>query len=65
MSFANQFLSLLRLSKEGSKLTPMVHDISEKQDQDIARIKLSTQGFGIDKLSREQIEYASDYLAGT
>ena len=33
--------------------------------QEIARIKLKTQGMGIDKLSKEQIAYSTDYLAGT
>lgn len=65
MSFANQFLSLLRLSKEGAKLSKAVHTIPEAQDQEIARVKLGTMGMKIDKLSKEQIAYATDYTAGT
>lgn len=65
MSFANQFLSLVRLAKEGKKLAPAVYDIPEEQDQDLARLKLTTLGMKIDKLTKEQIAYASDYLAGT
>jgi adenosylhomocysteinase len=65
MSFANQFLSLLRLSKEGKKLDPRVYDIPEKQDQAIAKLKLSTMGLGLDKLTKEQVAYETDYLAGT
>jgi len=65
MSFANQFLSLLRLAREGGKLSHQVHDIPVKQDQEIAKIKLSTMGISIDKLSKDQEIYATDYLAGT
>ena len=68
MSFANQFLSQLRLvnaHKKGIKLENTVHDISNEQDQDLAMLKLKTMGHGIDKLTKEQIEYASDYSAGT
>ncbi|NNF07297.1 MAG: adenosylhomocysteinase, partial [Candidatus Eisenbacteria bacterium] len=65
MSFANQFLSLLRLSKEGKKMGNEVYDIPVAQDQDIAKVKLSTMKIGLDKLTKEQIAYDSDYLAGT
>jgi adenosylhomocysteinase len=68
MSFANQFLSQLRLvnaHKKGIKLENTVHDISNEQDQDLAMLKLKTMGHGIDKLTKEQIAYASDYSAGT
>lgn len=65
MSFANQFLSLLRLSQEGGSMGRQVHDIPEKQDQEIAQLKLKTMGMGLDTLSKEQRIYATDYLAGT
>ncbi len=65
MSFANQFLSQLRLVREGEKMENGVYDIPEEQDQEIAGVKLATMGLGIDRLSEEQIRYASDYLAGT
>ena len=65
MSFANQFLSLLRLTREGQGMTAGVYDIPEKQDQEIAKIKLQTMGLGLDKLTKEQIVYATDYMAGT
>ena len=35
------------------------------KDQEIAGLKLQTMGIGIDKLTAEQISYASDYSAGT
>lgn len=68
MSFANQFMSQLRLAgydKEGILLEPEVIDIPEEQDQEIATIKLKTMGYKIDKLTREQIKYISDYSSGT
>jgi len=65
MSFANQFLSMVRLSEEGRDLSADVHDIPVEQDQMIAGIKLSTMGLDMDELTQEQIDYDSDYSAGT
>jgi len=65
MSFANQFLSMVRLAREGKDLTVDVHDIPESQDQEIAGIKLATMGLSMDVLTEEQIHYADDYAAGT
>lgn len=68
MSFANQFMSQLRLAnfdKQGILLEPGVIDIPETQDQEIAGIKLSTMGYKIDKLTKEQEKYLTDYSAGT
>jgi adenosylhomocysteinase len=68
MSFANQFMSQLRLAeldKKGKRLEPAVHEIPEEQDNEIAKIKLETMGFKIDKLTREQQAYIKDYSAGT
>lgn len=68
MSFANQFMSQLRLvnlDKGGVILDPDVYDIPETQDQEIGGIKLQTMGYKIDKLTKEQIKYLDDYSAGT
>ena len=65
MSFANQYLALCRLAKEGKSLDPIVHDITLEQDQGLATTKLATMGFEIDALTSEQIAYHSDYTAGT
>jgi len=35
MSFANQFLAMCRLAKEGKSMKPIVYDIDPAQDQDI------------------------------
>ena len=68
MSFANQFRSQLRLvelHKKGIRLGNSVHDIPAEQDQEIARLKLHTQGVDIDTLTREQKAYMDDYSSGT
>ena len=68
MSFANQFMSQLRiveLHKKGEMLEKKVHDIPPAQDQEIALVKLRTQGLDIDKLTKEQQTYMEDYSAGT
>jgi adenosylhomocysteinase len=68
MSFANQFMSQLRLAelyKKGKRLENKVHDISAEQDQEIATLKLGTMDIRIDKLTPEQVKYQSDYSSGT
>jgi adenosylhomocysteinase len=68
MSFANQFMSQLRLvelHKNGEKLGNAVHDIPPEQDQEIALVKLSTMGIKIDKLTADQRKYMDDYSSGT
>jgi adenosylhomocysteinase len=65
MSFANQFMSMIRLAREGKSLARQVHDISPEQDQEIARIKLACMGIEIDRLTPEQIAYQTDYSSGT
>tara|TARA_B100000965_G_scaffold406510_1_gene445822 strand:- start:1442 stop:2707 length:1266 start_codon:yes stop_codon:yes gene_type:complete len=65
MSFANQYLALCRLAKEGKTMKPIVYDITIEQDQGLATTKLETLGFTIDALTDEQIAYLDDYNAGT
>jgi adenosylhomocysteinase len=65
MSFANQFLSLMRLARDGKKMERQVYDIPEKQDQEIGALKLKTMSMGIDTLTKEQRVYATDYTVGT
>jgi adenosylhomocysteinase len=67
-SFANQFLSQLRLvtlEKQGKRLPNGVHDIPPEQDQEIALVKLGTQKIAIDRLTADQKKYIEDYSAGT
>lgn len=68
MSFANQFMSQIRLAdmhRSGQPWENGVYDIPAEQDQEIARIKLETMGIGLDELTPEQVEYMDDYSAGT
>jgi len=68
MSFANQFMSQLRLvesHRKGLRLENKVYDIPAAQDQEIAGVKLATMGYKIDKLTKEQVKYNDDYSAGT
>lgn len=65
MSFANQFLSMLRLAREGRNLELRVHDIPPAQDQEIAALKLQTLGISIDVLTEDQIRYRDSYGEGT
>lgn len=65
MSFANQFMSMLWLSKEGKKMDKKVYDIPPAQDSEIAALKLKTMGLSIDELTNEQVKYMTDYSAGT
>ncbi len=68
MSFANQFMSQLRLAelhRKGKRLENKVYDIPVEQDQEIAGVKLATMNLAIDTLSRAQKKYMEDYSAGT
>jgi adenosylhomocysteinase len=65
MSFANQFLSVLRLSTTGKGLKPMVYNIDKSQDQEIALAKLESMNVKIDILSPEQKEYLEGFSEGT
>ncbi|MFH0902571.1 MAG: adenosylhomocysteinase [Pseudomonadota bacterium] len=65
MSFANQYLALCRLAKDGRSFEKKVYDLPPEQDQDLAFLKLGTLGIGIDTLTEEQKSYQSDYSAGT
>ncbi len=65
MSFANQFLSLVRLAREGRSMRREVYDIGVEQDRAIASVKLATMGRRIDTLTAEQVAYLTDFASGT
>jgi len=65
MSFANQFLALLKLWREGKSMKPGVYELPAEQDRELARIKLETMGIRIDSLTSDQQKYSTDYSAGT
>jgi adenosylhomocysteinase len=65
MSFANQFLSVLRLVNERGKLKAGVYPVPREQDEEVARLKLESMGIKIDTLNEEQRRYLSEWREGT
>jgi adenosylhomocysteinase len=65
MSFANQLMALVEISKAGPALNKDVYDLPEELDQTIASIKLETMQRAIDTLTEDQVAYITDYSAGT
>ena len=65
MSFANQFLSLVRLAQEGKTMGKKVYTIDRKQDTEIAGVKLGTMGRKVDCLTPAQVAYLTDFASGT
>jgi adenosylhomocysteinase len=65
MSFANQFLSVLRLAQSKGTMKPIVYDIDKQQDQEIALAKLQSMGIDIDILTPEQKAYLDGFSEGT
>ena len=59
MSFANQALSAEYLVKNSKELKAQVYPVPEHLDQQIAKLKLESMGFQIDKLTPEQEHYLS------
>ena len=65
MSFANQFLAVLRLAQQGHMMKPNVYNIDRKQDEEIATAKLASMGIEFDRLSPEQKDYLEGFSEGT
>ncbi len=65
MSFANQSLSVLHLTKVGRTLEKKVYPVPKEIDEEIARLKLASMGVTIDKLSAAQKKYLDDWKEGT
>ena len=65
MSFANQFLSVLKLVSSRNDLKPIVYDIERTQDQEIAMAKLESMGIEIDRLTPDQKLYLDGFSEGT
>ena len=65
MSFANQFLSLVRLAREGASMEKKVYTIDRAQDCEIGSVKLATMGKRIDTLTPAQVAYLKDFASGT
>src|SRR3984957_7533361 len=65
MSFANQALSAEYMIKHASELKSQVYSVPEHLDQQIAKLKLESMGFQIDKLTPEQEHYLASWSEGT
>ena len=65
MSFANQALSVLFLSKEGKALQKKVYPVPRKIDEKIAQMKLKALRVKIDKLTPDQKKYLTGWEEGT
>ncbi len=65
MSFANQALSVLYLSRKGASLLKEVYAVPKAIDEEIARLKLRSMGVKIDRLTAEQKKYLGAWEEGT
>ncbi|MGI0023697.1 MAG: adenosylhomocysteinase [Nitrososphaera sp.] len=65
MSFANQFLSVMKLAEQGESMKPLVYNIDRSQDQEIALAKLQSMGVEIDALTPSQKSYLDGFSEGT
>lgn len=65
MSFANQALCVLHLSRKGKQMQKKVYPVPAKIDKEVARLKLKTLGVRINRLSAEQKKYLVAWREGT
>ena len=65
MSFAVQALTTEYCVQNRDRLEVKVHDVPEKVDKWVARLKLKTMGIRIDKLAPKQKEYLKSWELGT
>ncbi len=65
MSFANQALSAEYMAKNHGKMENKVYSVPEELDKQVAKMKLESMGFNIDKLTPEQEEYLAGWSEGT
>jgi adenosylhomocysteinase len=65
MSFANQFLGVIKLAQQGQTMKPLVYNIDRAQDQEIAMAKLQSMDVAIDVLTPAQKAYLEGFSEGT
>ena len=65
MSFANQALCLEYMAVNRGKLERRVYPVPEEIDKQVARLKLSSIGVSIDRLTPEQKKYLDSWEEGT
>jgi adenosylhomocysteinase len=65
MSFANQVLGVLHLTRHHAELMPGVHPVPAELDQRVARLKLAAMNIAIDTLTSGQQAYLTSWEEGT
>jgi adenosylhomocysteinase len=65
MSFANQALSAEYMAKNHKTMENKVYSVPEELDKQVAKMKLESMGFSIDRLTPEQEEYLAGWNEGT
>jgi len=65
MSFANQALSIEYLVKSHASLKNQVYPVPAEIDQEVARLKLKSMNYEIDRLTPEQAVYLDSWSEGT
>jgi adenosylhomocysteinase len=65
MSFANQALSAEYMAKNHGTMENKVYSVPEELDKQVAKMKLESMGFSIDRLTPEQEEYLAGWNEGT
>ncbi|MFA6016645.1 MAG: adenosylhomocysteinase [Patescibacteria group bacterium] len=65
MSFAGQAMGAEYIWKNKGKLKNKVYALPQKVDNEIARLKLNSEGVRIDKLTKEQKKYLNSWTEGT
>jgi len=65
MSFSTQVLASEWAVKNRKKLKPQVYDVPKAVEDWVARLKLTSMGIQVDRLSEKQKEYLSSWNVGT
>ncbi len=65
MSFSDQALAIRYIIENHENLENKVYRLPEELDRKVARLKLEVMGVKIDELTKEQIDYLSDWRHGT
>ena len=65
LSFAGQAKAVEFIVKNRKKLKKQIYSLPEQTDHEIASLKLKSMGIEIDKLTKEQEEYMTNWEAGT
>jgi adenosylhomocysteinase len=65
MSFADQALTAEWITGHYSELAAGVHDVPERIDEEVARLKLESMGLALDVLTNAQEQYLSSWQHGS